>query len=132
MPARRNPKNWCSVCGKHIKNSGSGLCWDHWHEKVTMEYGQQTRLSELAHTYSRHRYQSAREHAHRVAKWNMGPKVCAICGYDTYVELCHKKAISKFKVEAFLCEVNAMDNLVWLCPNHHKEWEMGLLHASLA
>ena len=132
MPAKRNPKNWCNVCGKHIKNSDSGLCWTHWQEKTTREYGQKTRINDLSHTYSRHRHQSVREHAHRVAKWYMGTKKCAICGYAVYVELCHKKAISEFESDTLLCEVNSTSNLVWLCPNHHKEWEMGLIDASLA
>lgn len=44
---------------------------------------------------------------------------CAICGFSEYVETCHIKAISDFTLDTRVSEVNRLDNLVYLCPNHH-------------
>ncbi len=54
-------------------------------------------------------------------------KPCATCGYETYTEICHRKAVSSFPPEATLAEINAAENLVALCPNHHWEFDNGLL-----
>jgi hypothetical protein len=54
-------------------------------------------------------------------------KKCAICGYDNYLELCHIKPVYTFPPEATLAEINAPSNLVYLCPNHHKELDNGIL-----
>ena len=56
------------------------------------------------------------------------PMQCRVCGYDKHVQACHKRAVSDFPETATLREINAPDNLVWLCPNHH--WELD--HQSLS
>lgn len=52
---------------------------------------------------------------------------CFICGYNKYVELCHKKPISEFDDGSLLKDINSEDNIVVLCPNHHWEFDKGLL-----
>lgn len=52
---------------------------------------------------------------------------CQRCGYAEHTELCHKKAIASFPMSATLGEVNARDNLLVLCPNHHWEFDNGVL-----
>lgn len=59
-------------------------------------------------------------------------KRCSVCGYDTYVELCHIQPIASFPDEATMAEVNAKENLVYLCPNHHKELDLGLLKVNIS
>ncbi len=54
-------------------------------------------------------------------------KRCTICGYDKYVELCHKKAIGTFDKKSTIAEINSVCNLAYLCPNHHKEFDLGLI-----
>ena len=54
-------------------------------------------------------------------------KACHHCGYSACVELAHIKALSTFPDSATGAEMNARENLVYLCPNHHKEQEMGLI-----
>ncbi len=54
-------------------------------------------------------------------------KKCKICGFDHYVEVCHIKPISKFSKEQMVSEVNNLNNLVYLCPNHHILLDKGLL-----
>ncbi len=51
---------------------------------------------------------------------------CHICGYDSHVEVCHIKAVSEFDNASTLREINAVENLVLLCPNHHWEFDSKL------
>lgn len=55
------------------------------------------------------------------------PKVCAVCGYAVHYEVCHIKPISDFLPTDFVANVNELRNLVALCPNHHWEFDHGLL-----
>jgi hypothetical protein len=48
---------------------------------------------------------------------------CKVCGYAKYVEVCHIKSVSEFTDDALLGEINSLDNLVYLCPNHHWEFD---------
>lgn len=52
---------------------------------------------------------------------------CQFCGYNKHVELCHIKDISSFNDDATLEEINGEKNLLVLCPNHHWEFDSGLL-----
>ena len=44
---------------------------------------------------------------------------CKICGYDKHVEVAHIKAIANFEDDSMLSEINNLNNLIGLCPNHH-------------
>jgi len=50
------------------------------------------------------------------------PKHCFICGYDKHIEVCHIKSVSEFSDDAFVNDINNLNNLVALCPTHH--WEL--------
>lgn len=52
---------------------------------------------------------------------------CANCGYDKTVNVCHIKAVSDFDDEATIGEINALSNLIGLCPNCHWEYDHGIL-----
>lgn len=54
-------------------------------------------------------------------------KVCAICGYDKHVEIAHIKAVSEFDDSATIAEINSLNNLIALCPNHHWEYDNGII-----
>lgn len=56
------------------------------------------------------------------------PKVCIICGYDKFVDVCHIKPVAAFSRQAKLKEINAPENLIYLCPNHHREYDRGVLN----
>jgi hypothetical protein len=53
---------------------------------------------------------------------------CKVCGYDLHVELCHIKSISSYPLSATVNEINARDNIIPLCPNHHWELDNGRLN----
>lgn len=52
---------------------------------------------------------------------------CAICGYDKHVEVAHIKPVSDFNDDTKISEINSLDNLIGLCPNHHWEYDNGIL-----
>ena len=58
------------------------------------------------------------------------PRACAVCGYDTHYEVCHVRPINEFLPTDAVADVNAFDNLVALCPNHHWEFDHGHLSAA--
>lgn len=59
-----------------------------------------------------------------------GPKACAKCGYDIYVEVCHKQPVKDFPGSTPLSVINDPNNLMYLCPNHHKEFDRGFISLS--
>ena len=79
----------------------------------------------------RKNWQSARSSIRKLAKeiymeHNECPK-CEICGYDKHVEIAHIKAVSEFDDDVTIREINSIDNLIGLCPNHHWEYDNGIL-----
>ena len=52
---------------------------------------------------------------------------CAECGYDKHIEICHIKALKDFEDNTSIEVINDLTNLVGLCPNHHWEFDNGLL-----
>jgi len=68
-----------------------------------------------------------RDHSRRVYKQSGEPKCCYVCGYSTYIEICHIKSIASFPMETLIQDINHIKNLVALCPNHHKELDRGLI-----
>lgn len=69
---------------------------------------------------------AVRHHAEKVFK-SSGSALCAVCGYDKHVEVCHRVSVSSFPDTALVSEINAISNLVGLCPNHHWEFDNGLI-----
>ena len=80
---------------------------------------------------SRKNWQSARsaiqKSARRVYFENIDKPKCAICGYNKHVEVAHKKSVSEFDDNTLIKDINSINNLVGLCPNHHWEFDNGLL-----
>lgn len=54
-------------------------------------------------------------------------KSCVVCGYLNHYEVCHIIAVKDFDKNKTLIELNHIDNLVALCPNHHWEFDNGKL-----
>lgn len=69
-----------------------------------------------------------RRHAQYVFEKSTDKKVCFVCGYDKFVEVCHIKPVSGFPMDSKVKEINSSENLVGLCPNHHKEFDKGLIN----
>lgn len=76
---------------------------------------------------SRSNWQSARSAIQRKARrvWSASgkPLKCVVCGYNAHVEIAHIKAVSDFSDETLVKDINAIENLTALCPNHHWEFD---------
>lgn len=68
-----------------------------------------------------------RDHARKSYKNAARTEECLICGYEKHTEICHLRGVSEFPNSALISEINAFENLVALCPNHHWELDNGLL-----
>lgn len=73
-------------------------------------------------------YRSAiRKGAEKIFSESGNEMKCAVCGYSKHVEIAHKKAVSEFPDSTLISEINSIDNLIALCPNHHWEYDNGIL-----
>lgn len=68
---------------------------------------------------------SIRKLAENIYKASGKPYYCAKCGYSNHVEIAHIKAVSDDSVT--IAEINSINNLIALCPNHHWEYDHGIL-----
>lgn len=66
---------------------------------------------------------SIRRHAVKIYNRSNRIKACQICGYNKHFEICHIKAVSNFDNNALIKDINHIDNLIALCPNHHWEFD---------
>lgn len=72
-------------------------------------------------------YNTIRDRARRVMKSSGRLDSCEICGYSVHVETAHIRPVNSFNNQSTIDEINAMSNLKGLCPNHHWEFDHGLL-----
>lgn len=75
----------------------------------------------------RKNWQSARSniraHAQKLYLKSDKPKCCIVCGYDKHYQVSHIKAVSEFSGDSTIKEINDINNLIALCPNHHWEFD---------
>ena len=120
----------CPICGG-LKFHKSELCSDcrnkerkEWLRKQTLGYfidGQKYLTSKCG---------EIRKDARRVLEESSREKVCAYCHnheFDSILEAHHLKGILEFDSTTTIKEINSETNLVWLCPNHHRMLELGLI-----
>jgi hypothetical protein len=86
--------------------------------------------------FSRYKtYQSARsticKNARRVYFNSEKEKRCFECGYDRKIDIAHIKSVSSFSLDSRIEEINHIGNLIALCPNHHGEFDDGILDIGL-
>jgi hypothetical protein len=121
----------CETCGTSFtyKERVCPTCKEK--RKQDRENKKYTTLAELAEFYQKtgvHRSWWYSEIRHYALLWNKDKRTCcAACGYTNHVELCHVKSIAEFPMTATLAEINARENIVGLCPNHHWELDHDLL-----
>jgi ribosomal protein L40E len=71
-----------------------------------------------------------RKHARNILLKNKDKK-CLLCSsreFDEILEACHIKGIMTFDLDTKISEINKIENLVWLCPSHHKMFDKGLIN----
>ena len=52
---------------------------------------------------------------------------CCKCGYKQHVDIAHIKAVAEFGDLVTVEEINAITNLLALCPNHHWEYDHSVI-----
>jgi hypothetical protein len=62
---------------------------------------------------------SITKHARRIFAESNQDLKCRVCGFDFHVHVCHIKEIKEFSDNDKISEINALNNLIALCPNHH-------------
>ena len=75
------------------------------------------------HNKAANRYTNIRCRAQTLHSKKASIEGCEICGYKRHVEICHKKPISSYPLNTLVSEVNKRENIMYLCPNHHWEFD---------
>lgn len=123
MPKRKRQRSYCRVCGIEVAHRRV-LCDQH---NPRTEITGQTTVSDIRKRAKYQAHARIRQLARRAYRDYGLPLQCAVCDYSLHVEICHKLSISEFPATALVKEVNARDNLLCLCPNHHWEFDHGFL-----
>ena len=126
VPKRKaHPDTFCE-CGNK-KDKRAKFCHNCRIALIRSKQFQQSLGSFLIKGNARVKFSRVRKHARQTLERSSKEKKCEICGYSNFVDACHIKGLAEFKETALIEEVNALTNLVFLCPNHHKELDNGLL-----
>lgn len=122
---RRRPEGKCFKCSaiirknrKYCKNCGHG------YGPGKSIVGSMT-IQDLCDKYYNSPYLKSaaiRSHSRRFYAQSSLPKKCIVCGYDKFYEVSHFIPIKAFSASTKIDVVNALSNLVALCPNCH--WEL--------
>jgi hypothetical protein len=129
--SKKKPPRKCPGCGGEI-SSGATLCFE-----CNRRKSEKVPYRTLGEVYARCKnYTSYRarisNNARKVYRESGRSKDCAVCGYSYYTEICHIVPVRDFPMTAMVADVNDINNLIALCPNHHKEFddEILVLHTS--
>jgi hypothetical protein len=132
-PKRRTKKR-CVVCGDPVKGYRYSRCSLHWDEykRRQLESYKSLTIGEYRNRLSVRGKHPSWLHAQVRAfarQWHkdLVGTPCVVCSYGTHTHLCHRRAVSDFPDSTLLGVVNAKENLLVLCPNHHWEFDHGLL-----
>lgn len=124
----------CVVCKRNFKPSRNyvqccsiGCANTMTSKRKMVDWNARTLKESMNHSTPRTRYVHVRKHARKIMEASHKLKECEVCGFDIVVEVCHFKGIAEFTSNATLGEVNALSNLMYLCPNHHAMMDKGLL-----
>ena len=121
---KRRPAGSCFRCGRPVPRRHK-YCPDHRSNKP-LDRSQPIRAVADGSDHPARRHARLRQDARRhylAAR----PYRCVRCGYDKHIEVCHKRPLTSFPLDAPISVVNSLDNLVGLCPNCHWEFDHGLL-----
>lgn len=120
-----NKKSPC-ICGKN-KSYRAALCHTCKHLNNLNKALTRTLKNATSHGNARTKWAYVRKLAAKILQANNIEKKCYLCGFDLCLDVCHIKPISEFDENAFLSEVNSLENLIYLCPNHHKMLHKNML-----
>ncbi len=124
FPKRTKKKYFCVTCGIEVINRRK-YCLKHNPQNVNWS---KITIKDVTDTLGKNanRYRSIRNNSRNIYLKSNKPKYCVSCGYDKHFDVCHIKDIKSFSKETPVSIVNALDNLLALCPNCHWEAHNGL------
>jgi hypothetical protein len=124
LAPKRRPAGLCSVCSCPVP-ARNRYCEEH-RPNRQLDRSQPIRTVADNSDHSACRSARLRQDArrHYLAAF---PYRCSRCGYDKHIEVCHRLALTSFSLETPIAVVNALENLIGLCPNCHWELDHGLL-----
>lgn len=129
IDSRRKLEATCAKCGQP-NSKARKYCKDCFKEIRNDEFIQHMTVLELGIDQSKRQYQinsNIRALARKICSKRNHVKYCQYCGYDKHIEICHIKPISSFDSCATIMEINSPENILILCPNHHWEFDRGLI-----
>ncbi len=121
---KRERTKKCKQC-KSLILSGYTYCDKCYVEKHYLSH--KTLNEAIALRTDANRYTGIRGNGRNVFYASNKLHCCAYCGYDKHIEICHIKDICEFDPQTLISIINDIDNLIALCPNHHWEFDHGLL-----
>lgn len=110
----RGRAKWCANCPECSKNHKE-IKANKWYRKMGQKQKHDSNFREVG------------LHARRTLERAGREKVCKRCGYNIHVEAAHIKPVRKFESTTLLAIINKIDNLTYLCKNHHWEFDHGFL-----
>lgn len=127
FPKRKtNKKKFCS-CGK-VKDINAKVCFDCIIQQKHLSSLERKKSDVVLNSSaSRAKFNQIRKMARKILAKSKIEKKCKICFFDIHVEVCHIKPIASFPDDALMKEINGLENLVYLCPNHHSMLDKGLI-----
>lgn len=121
--------NKCPICGE-LKFCTSKLCKKCSDKEKNIIKERTLRSYIDGRKYLTTKCGNIRRDARRTIEESNIEKVCAYCKnheYDEILEVHHIKGILEFDSNTTINKINSLSNLIWLCPNHHKMLEKGLI-----
>ena len=127
---KMDKRRLCPDCGQIKIDDRSDVC-QQCYRILNGKLNSLGKLTKAEIFNKRTNYQSARSSirawAQEVYMKSDKPKCCHVCKYTLHFDVCHIKKVSEFPDDALISEINAIDNLIALCPNHHWEFDHNLL-----
>ncbi len=126
--SRKKVRSLCSECKTvRVKSARAKFC----SYLCSVRHIESTDFTKGELFKNRKNWQSARSTIQKNARLvyfalNEKP-ACEVCGYVNHVEVAHRKSVSSFDASCALSEINDIANLIGLCPNHHWEFDNGML-----
>ncbi len=123
----------CANCGCSISSDAErcdSCAREHRYDYMTSKT---IRELEVSGRKREHVMTSVRNNARVVAgltKTSSNTSRCIFCKNDEFIEVievAHIKAISEFGDDATIGEINSRDNLLIVCPSHHRMFDKGLI-----
>ena len=120
---KRSMEGSCVTCGKAIskRNKYCNNCTPNYVDwsAVTLKEIRDIRRYQV-HSRIRNLARKAYINSTRI-------KACEYCGYSNFFEICHIRPIYLFDDNTPISIINDQNNLIALCPNHHRELDNGII-----